>query len=159
MFETNKNRVYDYACRMLKNRDSAQDITQEAFIRLYNNLNSNSNINNPQNWLFIITRNLCLNKIRDSKREVSLEKVENSDALIYNCNDPKHLLLQKALNSLETKYREALILKEYYGFSYIEISEIMKTSVSAIRALLYKARIQLKDNFEGLTPGGENYVL
>jgi RNA polymerase sigma-70 factor (ECF subfamily) len=159
LFQANKNKVYDYALKMLNDRDCAEDISQEAFIRLYNNLKGNTQINNPQNWLFIITRNLCLNKLRDTKRPVTYDSAGHSEALITNNLNPKHIQLQRALNNLENKYREVLILKEYEGFSYDEISKILNTTVPAIRALLYKARVQLKNNYERLMPGGDHNVL
>jgi RNA polymerase sigma-70 factor (ECF subfamily) len=68
LFQTNKNTVYDYALKMLGKRDCAEDISQGAFIRLYNNLKRKTQINS---WLFIITRNLCLNKLRNTKRSVT----------------------------------------------------------------------------------------
>lgn len=148
LFNTHKNNVYDYALKMLNNRDNADDITQEAFIRLYNNLNSNSNIKNHKNWLFIITRNLCLNNLRNNRKEFAIDDVQNEEALIYNSRDPQYIRLHKALNKLDFTHREALILKEYQGFSYEEISKVLNKSISAVRSLLYKARVQLKENFE-----------
>ncbi len=159
LFHANKNMVYDYALKMLSDRDGAEDISQEAFVRLYNNLKSKAQINNPQAWLFIITRNLCLNKIRDTKTSVTLDNVEHSEALATNNINPEHFRLQRALNSLDTKYREVLILKEYEGFSYDEISKILNTTIPGIKAMLYKARVQLKRNYESLITGGENNVL
>jgi RNA polymerase sigma-70 factor (ECF subfamily) len=133
---------------MLNNRDTAGDITQEAFIRLYNNLNDNANIKNPKNWLFIITRNLCLNNLRDGRREISIDRSQNDEALVYNSRSSKYIQLRNALNKLDILHREALILKEYQGFTYEEIGKILNKSVSAVRSLLYKARVQLKENFE-----------
>lgn len=159
VFESNKNSIYNYALKMTGDRDSAGDITQEAFVRLYENMDSNSDISSPQNWLFIITRNLCLNSIRNAKKEMSLDSFDNPGSLAYDDIKPDHLKLQKAMMYLEPKYREALILKEYQGFSYDEMSKILGITVSAVRALLYKARTLLKENFEKYNTRGDKNVL
>ncbi|MFH2035948.1 MAG: RNA polymerase sigma factor [Candidatus Zixiibacteriota bacterium] len=154
LFDENKHKLYDYARRMLNDRDSAGDITQEAFIRLYNNLkNNHAEIKSPRNWLFIIARNLCLNKIRDSKKEINLEMADGHDELKYIDLDPKHIQLDKAMNSLDAQFREVLIMKEYHGFSYEEMASILHINVPAVRTLLYKARIALRDNFKIITTG------
>lgn len=159
LFNANKNRVYDYSLRMLKDVDAAADLTQEVFIRLYNHLDNQADIVNPPNWLFIIARNLCLNEIRDSKKEVNFENADLNEKLIYQDTNPGHYRLHKALDQLENEHREALILKEYQGFSYDDISKITGNTVSAVRSLLYKARLQLKENYEKLSTGGNQNVL
>jgi RNA polymerase sigma-70 factor (ECF subfamily) len=148
LFHENKNRVYDFALRTLNDKDAAEDVTQEAFIRLFNTLKKNSSINNGRNWLFIATRNLCYNYLRDHRKEVAIDSIENSESVIATPVRHEHLRLQKALNTMDGNYREALILKEYQGLSYYEISQVLSTTVPAVRAILYKARLQLKQNYE-----------
>ena len=151
IFNRQKDQVYNFAVRMLGDRDAAGDITQEVFLRLYKSMNTNFAITNLQNWLFILTRNLCLNRIRDSKKEISLETagVESIPGVDdENSNMP---VLRRAIMCLETKYREVIILKEYQGFSYSEMGDILGLTVPAVRSLLYKARIMLKEQFERLS--------
>ena len=134
LFNANKNKVYNFALKMLKDKDTAEDITQETFIKLYNNLSNGSSISSPKNWLFIITRNLCLNELRDKKNKTAFDNIQNHDSPIFNNVDIRYLRLRKALNNLDVKYREALVLKEYQGFSYNEIAQILNITVSAVRA-------------------------
>lgn len=151
IFNRNKDQVYGFAVRMLGDRDAAGDITQEVFLRLYKSMNTKSAITNMQNWLFILTRNLCLNRIRDSKKELSLETAGVENIPGVEDKNPNMTVLRKAIMCLETKYREVLILKEYQGFSYMEIGGILGLTVPAVRSLLYKARIMLKEQFERLS--------
>lgn len=148
LFHENKNSLYDFALRTLNSRDAAQDIAQQAFIRLFETLSRNSSIADGRSWLFITTRNLCYNYIRDRRKEVSLDTVDDSGMTTAPASKPEHVLLHKALSRLDSPYREALILKEYQGFSYYEISKILNTTVPAVRTVLYKARLKLKSNYE-----------
>ena len=151
IFDRYKNRTYDFALRMLGDRDAAGDITQEVFLRLYKAIDSNPGIGNMQSWLFILTRNLCLNNIRDSRKQVSIEEMNFDSTVGSDFGNAGVIQIRKAMSALDEKYREALVLKEYEGFTYSEISGILGVTVPAVRSLLYKARLQLKENFENLS--------
>ena len=151
IFSRYKNRTYDFALKMLGDRDAAGDVMQEVYLRLYQALESNRQFADVQNWLFILTRNLCLNVIRDSGREVSLDKLVSDRQVDPEFADAGLRKVKRAMAGLEPKYREALILKEYQGFSYEDIAGVLGITVPAVRSLLYKARIKLKENFEKLS--------
>lgn len=140
--------MYDFALKMVGDADTAGDITQEVFIRLYKSNSNHTAISNVKNWLFILTRNLCLNRIRDSRRQVSLDAVPETEIQVDCSADSRHIILQKAMYALAPDLREALILKEYQGFSYIEIGGILGITVPAVRSLLYRARVALKEIYE-----------
>lgn len=154
IFCGHKDRVYNFALRMLGDRDAAGDITQEVFLRLYKAIDSNPAILNMQSWLFILTRNLCLNKIRDTKKEVSLDTEMREALTDSGCDDSRIAMVRRALMCLETRYREILVLKEYQGLSYNEIGDVLGLTAPAVRSLLYKARISLRENFEKLSIKG-----
>jgi RNA polymerase sigma-70 factor (ECF subfamily) len=147
-FRQYKNSIYLYSLKMLGDKDSAGDISQEVFFRLYTRQTENRAIGDVKSWLFIVARNLCLNYIRDHKRTSSLDAVTDNAGVATGTEEEQLRQLRRALLSLEPKYRETLILKEYQGFSYSEIAEITGTTIPAIRSLLYKARLQLKDAYK-----------
>jgi RNA polymerase sigma-70 factor (ECF subfamily) len=130
---------------MLGNKEAAGDVTQEVFMKLFKSRDNPIKINHLNSWLFILTRNLCLNQIRDAKIKIGLESIEIENPTGKEATAWENIKLQKALSNLEPDLKEALILKEYQGFSYVEISEIMGTSVGSVKSLLYKARIRLKE--------------
>lgn len=153
IFQCYKNQTFDFAFRMLGDNDAAGDITQEVYIRLFKVLRNNSQIKDIKSWLFIAVRNLCLNKIRDGHKEISLDSIPNENLGYDNDPDTNRIVLEKSLLSLETRFREALILKEYQGFSYKEMAQILQITVPAVRSLLFKARMRLKDNFHRINNG------
>jgi len=146
-FARYKDALYDYALRMLGCPDNAADIVQEVFIRLYRTMQNGEVITTPKNWLYSVARNLCLNHIRDGKKNVSLERFADIPAKDSPDTVDTKFHLRQALSRLRDDYREALILKEYHGFSYAEIAAIMQVTIPAVRSLLYKARIALKETF------------
>ncbi|OGC78627.1 MAG: hypothetical protein A2145_02580 [candidate division Zixibacteria bacterium RBG_16_40_9] len=147
LFRRYKNQTYNFAYKMLGDKQSASDITQEVFIKLFKSQDNSKPINDLKNWLFILTRNLCLNKLRDSKKEIGLEAIEEESSE-NKIQDPQVLKLREALNQLEPNLKEALVLREYQGFSYQEIAEILDISVSAVKSLIFRARVKLKEIFE-----------
>jgi RNA polymerase sigma-70 factor (ECF subfamily) len=159
IFKANKDRLYNYIIRMVNDREAARDISQETFIRLYTNLKNNITVENHAGWLMTVARNLSLNRIRDRKREIPLENDNDSDYSVDNNIDPRHIALKKAMHNLNPKYRELIILKEYEGYSYDGISKITNMTPTAVKAALYKARIQLKGNYDAIMKGGSEYVL
>lgn len=147
LFHRYKDRMYNFAYKMLGNEDSAGDVTQEVFIKLFRSRNNTNQINNLKNYLFVSTRNICLNKIRDQKSQIGLEDIEDLPGKNESL-EPQNLKIQRALAELEPGLKEALILREYQGFSYKEISEILGLSGSAVKSLLFRARARLKEIFE-----------
>jgi RNA polymerase sigma-70 factor (ECF subfamily) len=100
--------------------------------------------------LFTIARNYCLNAIRDSKvlAMTPLEEMsEDSEAFMRNrdieSSDLRELL-QKAMAQLPLQQREAFILREYVGYSYDEVAEIMGTNAANVRARAHRARERLR---------------
>ena len=153
VFQDHKNQIYEFASKMLRDESAAGDVTQDVFLKLYKNRKNIRTIGNVKNWLFIITRNLCLNRIRDRRKEIPIHSIPDENLGYDNNPDENRVVLEKSLLSLETKYREALILKEYQGFSYKEMAEILKISVPAVRSLLFNARIRLRENFHKINNG------
>jgi len=152
-FQTNKDQVYEYALRMTGSSHDAGDISQEVFIKLFEKRDNLAGIKNIKAWLIVITRNLCLNHLRNKKREVPLEQIESTMPLHPNGDNSNYAILEKAMKGLKTKFREVLILREYQGFSYEEISEILQTTVSAVKSMLFNARTQLSENFHKINNG------
>jgi len=144
-------KIYHVAYSYLKNVEDAADITQETFFRAFRNL-SNYCLEKPIfPWLYQITKNLCLNTLRKRNRESE----EDTNFCLY----PSSLLgpeeayqrefssisLKKALNALPLNFREILILKEFDGFCYAEISQILEIPVGTVMSRLFYARQKLKD--------------
>jgi len=147
LFDRYKDRTYDFAVRMLGDRQAAGDVVQDVFLRLHRQRQDQNHIQNVEAWLFIVARNLCLNQLRNQSKLVSLDSLENSPA--EATTDPRQSALRQALASLDSPYREAIILKVYQGFSYQEIAGMLGKTTPAVRSILFKARCMLRDRITG----------
>jgi len=143
------HKIYRYAFYRVKNREDAEDITSEVFVRMVKFLNKQKG--SFQAWLYRIAANLVVDHYRRNarKKEVSLngdyygEKIENKQE-----NSEKILLhhtLMRALDELTEEQQQIITLKFIEGYNNNEISEILSKSVGAVKALQFRALNCLKD--------------
>ncbi|GAB5535230.1 MAG: sigma-70 family RNA polymerase sigma factor [Rubricoccaceae bacterium] len=149
LYDRHKGPVYAYCVKMLLDREAAQDVLQETFARAYENRERLLKTTAFKAWLFTIARNQCLNALRRSGREVpfavdapeppgngvtpfaALLKSEQAD------------LISRMLAELSPEYREVIVLREYQNLSYDEIAAVTRSTVSAVKSRLFKARRKL----------------
>lgn len=154
MVETYSNRIYRLALRYTGDREEAEDLTQETFLRVYKNLSKFDRSKSAGPWIFKIATNLCRNYLRQRNR-VFFE--EDSDALnLKTKNSPEALFIEKeagleiaaALDELPLSYREIILLKTVAGLSYKQIGETLDLNLSLVKNRLYRGRIMLKKILE-----------
>jgi len=159
--------VYNMAYRMLNNQQEAEEATQEAFIRMVTRLESYNNEYKFSTWLLSITRNYCIDLIRKKKMlHLSIdEPLPPHPALISErSKNPeqsamyadKQVMVQEMLQKLPEDDREAIVLRYFYDHSYDEIASIMETTVSSVKARLFRARQKLAKI--GVTMGAQEAV-
>jgi len=153
MFRTYDKRIYLTALRFLGNRDEAADITQEVFIRAWKNLGRLDPSRPVFPWLFRITRNLCINRVkRKSGSEAGLEFPELQPGCESVERDvmrnESRLEVRTAVLSLPDNFREIIILKHYDECSYDEMAEILGIPKGTVMSRLFNARKMLKQKLE-----------
>ena len=145
---------------------SAEDYTQEVFLRLWENRENYRPDTEAEfcTYLFAIAKNFRKNLYRKKKKEypnVSLNAIEDDKDRPFQIADPKNtdpsqILLQKeedtrlkeAIDSLPEKQREIFSLKEYNGFSYKEIARILGCPLGTVRSRKNLAKKKLKEKFK-----------
>lgn len=139
-------RVYAYCKRFLGNREEAQDVFQEAFVKFFESAKVEREMQNAPAFIIRIARNLCLNRRR--KETVDLVSFEEYMIEDYEqLSDKEELLeiLKAAIELLPDEYRDAFILREYDGMSYQEISEITGEKVANVRTRIHRAKQKVRD--------------
>jgi RNA polymerase sigma-70 factor (ECF subfamily) len=154
--------AYFIALGLVGNREDALDLSQEAFIRAYNNIESFNSKRNFFPWFYQILRNLCFSHLRKRKRERARftfdldserqtfepETQEHfSPELVAERNETKDRLW-KAISKLEPKHREVIILRHFQDLSYEEISKVLLCNKGTVTSRLYYARKRLKEILE-----------
>ncbi|CUS80487.1 RNA polymerase sigma-70 factor, ECF subfamily [Candidatus Kryptobacter tengchongensis] len=152
IYEKFKLPLYRFCLRMVFDEDTAIDIVHDVFMKIY----ENKNLIEPASFslstlLFKIAKNRCLNFLRDRREKIQVDSVEINSGCDVEKNfeviDAKEKL-QRILNLLDDDYRAILILREWNGLSYSEIAKIFDTSVSAVKAKLFKARRKLAEIYK-----------
>ncbi len=151
--------LVNFLYRMVRNREQAEDLAQEVFIRVYRARADYVPSAKFTTWLFRIATNLALNSLRDSRHqrmELSLDAPVTVDAedgderpldvAEKNPNIEEHLvqeaqrdMIRHAIEKLPEKQRAAVLLHKYQELDYGEISKILECSESALKSLLFRA--------------------
>lgn len=136
-------------------REDAEDILQDTFISVYQNLNGFDNAFKFSSWIYRITHNKTISYIRKIKarpKTIDLEDKEILDKLIItkemDLEIHNEVLKEKLLdeiNSLEVKYKSVLVLRFIEGKEYSEISDILKMPINTVGTLINRAKKLLKD--------------
>jgi RNA polymerase sigma-70 factor (ECF subfamily) len=113
-------------------------------VKLFEVQQNGQNIEKVSNWLFVTARNLCLNSIRDNRKEVPVDYAVSIASIPNNHNHRMRMIIG-GMASLDIPLREALILKSFEDLSYKQISEVLGVTVPAVKSLLYKARLQIRE--------------
>ncbi len=156
LIEAYQGPVYNLAYRMLGNSGEAEEAAQEAFIRAYTRLDSYDPAHKFSTWLLSITSNYCIDQIRKRRAVLlSLDEPLPPHPALHSDNNKgpeaefiaqeREELVQGLLSELPVEYRQAVVLRYWYDMSYEEIAELQKTTVSAVKSRLFRARRQLAD--------------
>lgn len=149
LYNRYKTPVYAFCAKMLLDRAAAEDALQETFVRVYEHRDRLSRGGAFRSWLFTIARNHCLNVLRKGKWSEPMP--EHLDPPAPDASTPFDELLRSErvalvttyLGELSPEYREVLVLREYQNLSYDEIAAVTRSTVSAVKSRLFKARRKL----------------
>jgi RNA polymerase sigma-70 factor (ECF subfamily) len=162
LVEQYQQMVFRTCMGFLHNKDDADDLTQEVFIQVYQSLKRFKGDSAFSTWLYRIAVNASLNKIRKSPLKLIFHRFENAagnknEKEIYppvsDQEDPENILIRQehfewvkqALDTLPENQRTAIVLSKYDDLPQKEIAEIMKTTESAVEALLQRAKKNLRE--------------
>lgn len=159
-----EKRVFNFAYHMSGNYDDAWDVTQEAFIRVYNSIGTFRGDAVFTTWLYRIVRNVFLDERKRAKAhmQTSLEEYveldENSVAKQIEDDGPspeelvegkeRNQILQEAIESLPDYQRMMVILYHTQGKSYEEIAQIMNLPIGTVKSRLNRARLALREKLD-----------
>ena len=159
--ETHQRRVINVAYRLLRNREDAEDVAQETFLRVYLSAKSYKPKAELSTYLYTIATNLALNRLRKKKRLrwFSLDQLEEDEETGFGQEAPadpadrpdesleraeREVVVRRALDALPPAQKTAVVLSRYEGLSYKQIAEVMGLSVSAVESKLHRAKQTLR---------------
>jgi len=140
-------RIFNYLYRLVKSREDAMDLSQDVFLKAYQNLSKLEDPTRFGPWLYRIAHNEAYSLLRKNRPETELER-DHADRPYSKHMLPLEvgLAVQSAMSQLSDDQREAVVLKIYQGFKFDEMAEILSCPVSTVKSRLYTALDLLKDS-------------
>jgi RNA polymerase sigma-70 factor (ECF subfamily) len=159
LFERHYRLAYSVIYRQLGVQDVAEDLVQEAFLRVYRAAPKYEPTAKFSTWFYTVVTNLCLNYKRDRARDKlrllsggddesnTLENLAQADEPEHDRldNNERAAKVREAIAELPENQRMALILSRYEDKSYEEVAEILGTTVAAVKSLTSRARETLRE--------------
>ena len=162
LVERTQRQAYNMAYRMTGNRDDAEDLTQEAYLRAYRSFATYNRQLPFESWFFRILSNLFIDLMRrrPKLKPLSLDQPvgeeEHDDNMLLQipdeqANPERNLMdqvmdekLQMALTGLPEAFRAAVLLCDVEGKTYEEIAQIMGSSIGTVRSRIHRGRTLLR---------------
>jgi len=149
-----EKRVFNYLLRILRNREDALDLSQDVFLKAYQNLRKLEDPTRFSGWLFRIAHNEAYSLFRKRRPEAEQEAGERSEQSAAAFPLELSMAVSSALGRLTADQREAVVLKIYQGFKFEEMAEILGCPVSTVKSRLYTALELLKTDLSPLKVRG-----
>lgn len=152
LYQKYRKELYLYLYSLCKNSSLAEDLLQETFLKALLSL-PDDHIN-MRAWLYLVARNLFFNDYRREKGKVPLEEAEamqdpgSQEILEQILKEEKNKMLYLAMDRLEPRKREILLMQYFGGLSQKEIAAILKMTPENVRVLSYRAKRELRAYME-----------
>ncbi len=147
LFRQQRGRVFNYCLRMVARRDTAEDLTQEVFIKALTALSHNPALaDSPVVWLLTVARNQCLDHLRRQKSwRQAVVRIGRMLAGQPSESPVDQDLLDRyeglwLLQQLNPRQRSLLVLKDCMALSYEQIAEMLGTTPGSVGVMLHRAR-------------------
>lgn len=153
IYEAYYARVYRFIFYRVSHKETAEDITEEVFIKAFSGLKNLEQLEAFEGWLFQIARNLVIDYYRKKKQLVPLDSVENTLEYDTNVVDIINLqieqsILIKLLKELNDEQRSVIKMKFFEELDNSTIATILNKTEGAIRVIQHRAITRLKDIFK-----------
>jgi RNA polymerase sigma-70 factor (ECF subfamily) len=152
LVKKHEHQVYTLGVYLLRDRSEAEDVAQETYMKLWNNLD---NIDNERAaaWLMKVTRNACLDRLRKRRPETEVTDYHLGTDQVQ---EPAEAFEQEQLGSwlrgaianLKEPYRSLVVLRDVQQNSYRDVAQALELSLDQVKVYLHRARRQLRDNLQ-----------
>ncbi len=149
LFDLLKRHIYALAWHILKNREDAEEVLQDTFVKLYQHNGFNPDYGSPRAYLYAIARNEALMRLRAKGSRPQLSEIDihnpntHFQATLENHDDK--LLVEKALASLEATDAKLLKASFYWGYTHDELAEQTGLPLGTVKSRVRRALLRLRD--------------
>lgn len=143
--------IYRYCMHLLRNTSTAEDATQQAFLKAFQAKQQPSTLSETRLWLFTIARNVCHDQRRWWRRASSFFVAQDTSQP-QGASYPQHdlrLVITEALQKLSTRQYEVFVLRHWHGLSTEETAQILKIDPGSVKSHLKRAVDRLQNELGG----------
>ncbi len=147
LIERYQKTVFNIVFRMINDKETSRDLTQDIFIKVYEKMGSFNFNYRFFSWIYRIAVNETINYLKSQRKFEDLKKIEG----LYMTGEPeagkeeRNKKLRTGLKKLRADYRLLLLLKYFFCLSYEEMAEVLEIPVNKVKARLFSARGKLKE--------------
>ncbi len=150
---------------LVKNESKAEDMVQETYLRAFKFIREDKEIANEKAWLFKILINTFINHYRKEKKEPSLVDFDSIESFYGSLEEETQMSpvteneaelsklldddVKRAMEDLPDDFRMVILLSTVEGFSYREISDMVKCPIGTVMSRIYRGRRMLKERLAG----------
>lgn len=161
LIEDYQKKAFNVAYRMMGNSEDANDLVQEALIRIFKSIKNFKEQSSFSTWVYRIVTNVCLDELRRRKNkftisideDIQLEdgnvkrQIESEGPTPEESLESKEIqdIVTKAIEELSNEHKTVIVLRDIQGFSYDEISDIMKCPEGTVKSRINRARKALRE--------------
>jgi RNA polymerase sigma-70 factor (ECF subfamily) len=146
-----KNKLFRFANRLLENREEAEDMVQEVFIKLWNRRDKLDEYRSVEALAMVTIKNLCLDKLK--RKKIGIEKLkdlkdEMSDSYVEQKTDLSDIIhkIHQIIQTLPEQQRLIIQLRDIEGYDFEEIAELLDMNDNAVRVNLSRARKKIRES-------------
>jgi RNA polymerase sigma-70 factor (ECF subfamily) len=136
--------IYRFILRNIKDKDTARDIVQDSYEKLWRKINQVS-YESVKSYLFTTAYHTLIDYIRKNRRKESLGDTVTAHLINSEQYNDLQEILHEALDRLSEIQRSVILLRDYEGYSYQEIGEITGLTESQVKVYIYRGRVYLKN--------------
>jgi len=140
IYSSTKDNLYSYALRVLRNEEDALDVVQDVYVRLWRHIDQIEE-KRASAWLFRVCHNLIMDHFRRQKKTIDVDELEE---ILPAPQGVQEWNIEDMVGRLPPKYREALLLRFNYSYSYKEIAEIMGINENTAKTWVRRGLIMLR---------------
>ena len=157
LVERHQNRIFQFVLALLRNRQDAEDVAQEAFVGAFRKLDSFEGRSSFFTWLRRLAYNACIDHLRKKKsRKSDLSTPDTSYLVASQSANPMNRLeeretidaVRSAIDQLPEEQRSIVCMRDIDGMDYSEIASVLDIPIGTVRSRLHRARLELKSIFE-----------
>ena len=150
LYTQSKSAVYGFALSILRHPQDAEDVMQDAYVKIYYGANTYQPQGKPMAWILTIVRNLALMRIRQAKKSQPIDEINDiSDWDCFADQSIDRMILEAVFSTLANEERQIIMLHSIGGMKHREIAEILEIPLSTVLSKYKRSLSKLRKTLEG----------